>query len=211
MAKTKIGGVILAGGQSRRMGGGDKALLDLAGRPMLAHVIEGLKLQAAPLAISANGDPARFRFTGLPVLPDTVPGFVGPLAGVLAGLRWARALGEASHIVTVPADAPFIPPDLVRRLHEASLMSPAGLAVASSNGRSHPVVALWPMGLAEALEAALRRGEKKVQAFVESARAVRVDFQAVSLGERTIDPFFNANTPEDLCVAREIARERRAP
>jgi molybdopterin-guanine dinucleotide biosynthesis protein A len=196
-------GVILAGGQSRRMGGGDKALLDLGGKPMLAHVIERLAAQAQPLAISANGDPARFKSFGLPVIADTGSDFAGPLAGVLAGLQWARTEG-ASSVVTVPSDAPFIPMDLVQRLRDTALSSPSRFAVAASGGRIHPVIGLWPLDMAEVIEAALGRDERKVQAFVQKAGAVVVSFEDVSIGEARVDPFFNANTPEELEAARNI-------
>jgi molybdopterin-guanine dinucleotide biosynthesis protein A len=197
-------GVILAGGQSRRMGGGDKALLDLGGRPMLAHVIARLAGQAQPLAISANGDPARFRPFGLPVIADAAGDFAGPLAGVLAGLRWARTAG-ASYIVTVPSDSPFIPLDLVARLRDAALSSKSRFAVASSGGRVNPVAGLWPMDMAEVIEAALARDERRVQAFVEKAGAAVVSFEDVLIGEARVDPFFNANTQEELQAARNIA------
>lgn len=212
-SRSGIAGVILAGGQSRRMGGGDKALLDLGGRPMLAHVIERLGAQAGPLAISANGDPERFRSFGLPVIADTVQGFAGPLAGVLAGLRWAAAEGHgATHVVTVPADAPFVPDNLVLRLTEARLTSLSGLVVAASGGRVHPVVGLWPLGIADVIAAALSRDERKVTAFVEAAGAGVVDFGQVAIGEVRVDPFFNANTPQELAAAREIvAASDRVP
>jgi molybdopterin-guanine dinucleotide biosynthesis protein A len=199
-------GVILAGGQSRRMGGGDKALLDLGGKPMLAHVIERLGAQARPLAISANGDPARFSSFGLPVIADAASDFAGPLAGVLAGLQWARMAG-ASHAVTAPSDSPFIPLDLVARLREAALASPSRFAVAASGGRVHPVVGLWPLDMAEAIAAALARQERKVQAFVQGAGAAVVNFEDVPIGEARVDPFFNANTPEELAAARSIAAD----
>jgi molybdopterin-guanine dinucleotide biosynthesis protein A len=205
-----IAGVILAGGQSRRMGGGDKALLDLGGKPMLAHVIARLAGQVQPLAISANGDPVRFRPFGLPVLADAAGDFAGPLAGVLAGLRWARTEG-ASFVVTVPSDSPFIPLDLVARLTDAVLSAPSRFAVAASGGRVHPVAGLWPIDMAEVIEAALARDERRVQAFVEKAGAAVVSFEDVSIGEARVDPFFNANTPEELQAARDIAAAERAP
>ena len=205
-----IAGVILAGGQSRRMGGGDKALLDLGGKPMLAHVIARLAGQVQPLAVSANGDPARFQSFGLPVIADAAGDFAGPLAGVLAGLRWARTEG-ASFVVTVPSDSPFIPLDLVARLTDAALSAPSRFAVAASGGRVHPVAGLWPIDMAEVIEAALARDERRVQAFVEKAGAAVVSFEDVSIGEARVDPFFNANTPEELQAARDIAAAERAP
>lgn len=133
-------GCVLAGGLATRMGGGDKTLRELHGRPLLAHILTRLAPQCAGLAISANGDPARFAAFGLPVWPDPLPG-MGPLGGVLAAL-------EASphpFVLTVPGDAPFLPPDLVARLHAGRGM--VTVAQAASRGRAHPVIALWPRGL----------------------------------------------------------------
>jgi molybdopterin-guanine dinucleotide biosynthesis protein A len=199
-----IAGVILAGGQSRRMGGGDKALLDLGGKPMLAHVIARLAAQAEPLAISANGDPERFKPFGLPVVADAGSNSEGPLAGVLAGLGWARTAG-ARYVVTVPSDAPFIPLDLVQRLREAARASASGFAVAASSGRVHPVAGLWTLDMADAIRTALAREERRVHAFIEKSGAAVVSFDDVSIGEARVDPFFNANTPEELQAARNIA------
>lgn len=184
----RIAAVILAGGQSRRMGA-DKALVRLAGRPLLAHVQRALAPQVAALAISANGDPARFAGFGLPVLPDTRP--LGPLSGVLAGLHWAAAQG-AEALVTAPVDAPFLPEDLVARLAEGGCDSPA---LAESGGRLHPALGLWPVALAGALEAFLASGAK-----------ARVRDFALAQGGRVVafpDParFLNLNTPEDLAGA----------
>src|SRR5579859_1574255 len=146
-------GLVLAGGLARRMGGGDKALLPLAGRPLLAHVLDRVRL--GPIAISANGDPARFSQFGLPVLPDGIPDQAGPLAGILAGLEWAAALPEVDHLISVPADTPFLPPDLVARLIAARDAADAEIALAASGGRLHPVVGLWPVALAADLRRAL--------------------------------------------------------
>lgn len=201
------GGLILAGGRSRRMGGGDKGLLDLAGRPMLARVIERLMPQVDALAINANGDPGRFTSFGLPVVADTVTGFAGPLAGVLAGMRWtATRLPGARHIATVTADAPFIPMDLVARLRMAVAGPPGVIAVAASGGEVHPVIGLWPLALADDLAAALQRGERKVQAWTERHGAITVEFPCVMVGSDRIDPFFNVNTPGELAEARRLAQ-----
>lgn len=187
-------GVILAGGRARRMGGGDKALLDLAGRPLAAHVAAQLAGHVAALALNANGDPARFARLGLPVLPDPVPGWPGPLAGVLAALDWAAGQG-ADAAVTAPADTPFLPPDLVPRLRAASGEGARPAVAAGPEGALHPLCALWPVRLAPALRAALDRGEAKVREFAAGQGAVTVAFTSEAA-------FFNVNTPEDLAAAR---------
>ena len=187
------------------MGGGDKGLLDLAGQSMLARVIAALGPQVGALAINANGDPARFAGYGLTVVPDTVDGFVGPLAGVLAGLRWAAAHAPgATHIASVSADAPFLPTDLVARLAAAILDRPAAIAIARSGGELHPVIGLWPVHLAEDLEAALTAGVRKVLAWTDRHGTVAVDFAFLDVAGAQIDPFFNANTPAELDEARRI-------
>ncbi|MFP4240198.1 MAG: molybdenum cofactor guanylyltransferase MobA [Rhodosalinus sp.] len=199
---TRPPGVILAGGRATRMGGADKPLLDLAGRPLIAHVIARLGPQCAGLAISANGDPARFAAFGLPVLPDETPGFPGPLAGVLAGLDWAAAQGAAA-IVTSAADTPFLPRDLCSRLVAAA--GPSGLAVAAAEDaegglRRHPTCALWPVALREALRAALAAGERRVGLWAEAQGAGVAVFDGTEG-----DPFFNVNRPEDLDRAARLA------
>src|SRR6185436_2052358 len=146
---TDVTGVILAGGLSRRMGGGDKGLLELAGRPMLAHVVCRLRPQVGAILVNANGDPARFAPLGLPVVPDTVGGFVGPLAGVLAGMRWSAVNApDARWIVTAAGDAPLLPGDLVAQLAAAVASRPGAIALAQSHGELHPVIGLWPVALA---------------------------------------------------------------
>lgn len=195
-------GVILAGGQARRMGGGDKGLLPLGGRRVIDHVIERLRPQCGALAINANGDPARFAALGLPVLPDPVPNQPGPLAGILAAMDWAAALGAES-VVTVAADTPFLPRDLVARLAAAAT---AGGCVAESPDsagrmRAHPTVGLWPVRSREALTAAIAAGERRVGVWADTSGAGRARF-AAAFG----DPFFNINTPEDLVVAERLVR-----
>ncbi len=195
-------GVILAGGRATRMGGGDKGLLPLAGGRILDHVIAGLAPQCAPMAINANGDPARFADFALPVLPDPLPDHPGPLAGVLAALDWAAGLG-ADAVITVAADTPFLPPDLAARL--AAAAGPEGLAIAASPDatgqvRAHPTFGLWPTALRHDLLGALERGTRKVMAWVEGHRAGRAVWPS-----RPFDPFFNINTPEDLAEAKRIA------
>ena len=141
-----VAGVLLAGGKSRRMGGGDKGMLEIGGKPMLAHVIERIQPQAAPLVINANGDPARFAEFQLPVVADPIDGHVGPLAGVLAGLKWATLNApDCPYIITVSTDAPLIPDSLVARLQNALREGDGAIALASSGGNLHPVIGLWPV------------------------------------------------------------------
>ncbi|MGD9864291.1 MAG: molybdenum cofactor guanylyltransferase MobA [Pseudodonghicola sp.] len=195
-------GVILAGGLSARMGGGDKALQDLGGRPVLAHVIGRLAPQVADLALNANGDPARFARFGLPVLADPVAGHPGPLAGILAGLDWAAARG-ADSIVTAAADTPFFPCDLVPRLLLAGEGMAQPLVLAASRDAAgallQPTFGLWPVALRAELRAALGRGTRKVRRWAEEHGARVAEFPVVRF-----DPFFNVNTPEDLERAREL-------
>lgn len=200
-----VTGVILAGGQARRMGGGDKGLLDLAGKPMLAHVIQRLAPQVARLVLNVNGDPLRFAAFALPVVADAIPSHDGPLAGVLAGMRWAvDARPSARRIVTVSTDMPFLPEDLAVRLLAAIDASSPAIALASSGGRVHPVAGLWPVALAPDLATALGGGERGVMAWADRHDTVAVDFPFVKIGDRSIDPFFNVNTPEDLAHARRL-------
>ncbi|MCV2883037.1 molybdenum cofactor guanylyltransferase MobA [Actibacterium sp. XHP0104] len=188
-------GVILAGGRSTRMGGQDKATLRLAGRPMLAHVRDRIEPQVAGLAISAGPDPARFADAGLPALADA--GDQGPLAGILAGLDWVADQGGA-HMVSVAVDTPFFPCDLVPRLLLAS-EGAAPIAMAASDGRLHPVFALWPVALRDDLRAALGEGQRKVRHWAQGHGIAQADF-AVS----GVDPFFNLNTPQDLARAEAL-------
>ena len=210
MNKFNITGVVLAGGQSRRMfpdnpGGGDKSLRDLTGRPMLAHVLDRLSPQVDRVILNGNGDPARFAAFGLPVVPDPIAGFVGPLAGVLAGMEWCVANAPAStHIVTVSADAPFIPSDLISRLVEGSMTSPSSIAIARSRGKLHPVIGLWPLVHAGELRTALTAGVRKVLAWTDRHGTVAVDFPLTQIAGREIDPFFNANHPEELAEAGRL-------
>lgn len=197
----RVPAVILAGGRATRMGGGDKGLRLLHGRPILAHVIERLARQCHPLALNANGDPARFAGYGLPVLPDPLPGHPGPLAGVLAGMDWAAGLG-ASHVISAAADTPFFPLDLARRLWAAR--SGAGLALAATreDGRlmRQPTFGIWPVALRDDLHAALEGGLRKIVLWTEAHGAGVAEFPMGAC-----DPFFNINTPED--VARAEAME----
>ena len=201
LSNTPVAGVILAGGLSRRMGGGDKGLRALGGRPILAHVIERARPQVASLVLNANGDPARFAAFGLPVVPDGIEGFPGPLAGVLAGLDWARETApDCTWVASFAGDAPFLPRDLVARLLAATADAGAELACARSGGQEHPVVGLWPVRLADALRRALTgEGMRKVDRWTARYRLAVVDF-----ADMPVDPFFNANTPEDLAEAERL-------
>ena len=196
----KIAGVLLAGGQSQRMGGGDKNLRLLGGRPMLARVIERAKPQVDALVLNANGDPQRFASFGLPVISDSITGFAGPLAGVLAGLDWAAEhVPEAELVASFATDAPFFPRDLVSQLAVALEAGGFDLACAQSNGQTHPVFGLWPVSLREALREALAGGMRKVDLWTERYKLVEVEFLA-----EPVDPFFNANHPGDLAEAERL-------
>ena len=192
-----IVGLLLAGGLARRMGGGDKALRPLGDRTLLDHVIDRVRPQVAALVLNANGDPARFAPFGLPVAADSIADFAGPLAGVLAGLDWAAAnRPDCRLIVSVPTDAPFLPRDLVARLLDGMDAAGAELACAASGGQPHPVVGLWPVRLRDELRAALaEEGIRKVDRWTAHHRLATVDFQEEIAG---LDPFFNANRPDDL-------------
>jgi molybdenum cofactor guanylyltransferase len=201
-AREHVVGILLAGGKSSRMGGGDKCLLPLAGRPILAHVIERLKPQVAELIISANGDPARFSAFGLPVVEDRLDFYAGPLAGILAGLEWARTnRPESRFAITAASDTPFLPADLVDRLRSASGEGEANLVVARSAEGMHPVFGLWHVTLAPDLDASLMSGDRKVSDWVRQHQAREVMFPPVKIEGRTIDPFFNVNRPDELAAA----------
>ncbi|HQU68004.1 MAG TPA: molybdenum cofactor guanylyltransferase MobA [Albidovulum sp.] len=208
-ASQRVPAVILAGGRGARMGGADKALLPLAGRPLVAHLIARLAPQCARIAINAGGDPGRFAFTGLPVLGDEMQGQPGPLAGILAALDWAAGLG-ASAVVTAAVDTPFLPTDLVPRLRGAA--GPSGAAVAASPDaegemRLHPVFGLWPVAARDGLRAWLAAGDRKVMLWAQSQRVGVAEFSALPF-----DPFLNVNTPEDLSLAESLAvRSRPGP
>lgn len=207
-------GVLLAGGQARRMGGGDKCLVELGGKPLLAHAIERLRPQVDILLLNANGDPARFAKFGLPVVADSVEGFAGPLAGILAGMEWARAhqpharVPDASVIVSVATDTPFFPLDLVAKLREASRGHDEALAVASSGTGEHYAFGLWPTALLPDLRMALAEGRRKAADFVHEHGAITVTFEAGRVGAESIDPFFNINRPEDLARAEALLQAR---
>ncbi len=173
------------------MGGGDKFLVDLCGRPLIEHVIERLRPQVDALAISANGDPSRIP-SEFPIVPDTAPSR-GPLSGLRAGLLWARDVRGTTHLVTSAADTPFLPKDLVARLHAAGADR---VALACSGGRRHPTFGLWRVDVIDELEAFLvAQSQDRVSDFAARCGAVDVDFD-------DDDAFFNINTPQDLAAAR---------
>ncbi|MBI3700829.1 MAG: molybdenum cofactor guanylyltransferase MobA [Afipia sp.] len=195
-------GVLLAGGLARRMGGGDKPMKTIGGRTILDRVIERLAPQCDGLILNANGDPARFASFGLPVVPDTVEGFAGPLAGILAALDWTAAnKPNIEWVLSAATDCPFLPRDLVSRLQDARIDEGAQLAVAASGEQTHPVVGLWNVNLRDELRHAL---------VVEDIRKIdrwtaRYKLATVAWPVEPIDPFFNANTVEDIAEAERIA------
>lgn len=200
-----IHGVILAGGLARRMGGGDKAMHPVAGRPLMDRVIERLRPQVTAIALNANGDPARFAALGLPVIPDSIADHPGPLAGVLAGMDWAAAQG-AAHILTVAADTPFFPTDLGARLAAiATPEAPIVLAATPDPKRGlarHPTFGLWPVALRDDLRAALHEGVRKVVLWTDRHGSGMAEFPVTPF-----DPFFNVNTPDDMATAEQMAKE----
>ncbi len=197
----KFLGLLLAGGQSRRMGGGDKALRLLGGVSLLDRVVERLRPQVAALVLNANGEPSRFARFGLPVAADNVADFAGPLAGVLAGLDWAAAhRPDCAYVASVATDTPFLPRDLVAQLARGLDEAGADLACAASGGRSHPVFGLWPVRLREDLRrAVVEEGVRKVDLWTARHRLVTVAF-----ADHPFDPFFNANRPEDFTAAEAL-------
>jgi len=200
----KIVGLLLAGGQSRRMGGGDKTLRLLAGQTLLDRVIDRVRPQVDALVLNANGDPSRFARFGLPVVADSIADFAGPLAGILAGLDWTAAdRPDCAFVVSLATDAPFLPADLVARLVEGMNSQGAELACAASGGQPHPVIGLWPVRLRGELRQALIAEEiRKVDVWTARYPLATVDFPIT-----TIDPFFNANRPEDLDRAAALLGE----
>ncbi len=195
-------GVLLAGGLARRMGGGDKPMRQIGGRTILDRVIARLSPQCDGLILNANGDPARFAAFGLPVIADPVEDFPGPLAGILAALDWtATHRPDVTWILSAAGDCPFLPRDLVARLHRARAEQDAQLAVASSGGQTHPVIGLWHVGLREDLRHALVVEEmRKIDRWTARYKLATVDWPTEPL-----DPFFNANTVEDIADAERLA------
>jgi molybdopterin-guanine dinucleotide biosynthesis protein A len=195
--------VVLAGGLARRMGGGDKPLRTIGGKPLLDHLLARLAPQVPAVILNANGDPARFASYGLAVVPDGLPDHPGPLAGILAALDQAAA----SHpglpwVVSVTGDAPFIPADLVERLHAARESADVPLVCARSGGQTHPPIGLWPVALREELRRALLAGERKIDRWTARFGCAHADWPA-----EPFDPFFNANAPEDLAFAERLLQE----
>ena len=197
-------GLVLAGGLARRMGGGDKALIDIAGRAILDRVLETLTPQCDGIILNANGDPQRFARFGLPVVQDDIPDFAGPLAGILAGLDWASThRPDIEWMVSVPGDCPFLPADLVPRLHATRAEDRTKLACARSGEWRHPVVGLWNVALRDDLRHALVEEDlHKIEVWTS-----RHGIAIAEWPDKPVDPFFNVNTPEDRARANEIARD----
>jgi molybdopterin-guanine dinucleotide biosynthesis protein A len=195
-------GLVLAGGLARRMGGGDKALIRIGGETILERALARLMPQVAGIVLNANGDPARFAAFGLPVVGDSVPDFAGPLAGVLAGLDWVAANKPAAEwMVSVPGDCPFLPLDLVARLHGARSAEHKRLACAHSGDWRHPVVGLWPVALREDLRHAITVDNlRKIEVWTARHGVALADWPV-----EPVDPFFNVNTPEDVESATRLA------
>jgi molybdopterin-guanine dinucleotide biosynthesis protein A len=199
---TKPLGLVLAGGLARRMGGGDKARIRIGGATILERVLARLTPQCVAVILNANGDPARFADTGLPVVPDSVPGFAGPLAGILAGLEWAAAnRPDIADVASVPGDCPFLPGDLVARLSAARAAAGVPLACARSGDWRHPVVGLWPVALRDDLRHALVDEDlRKIEIWTARHGVAVADWP-----DAPVDPFFNVNTPEDAAAAEKMA------
>jgi molybdopterin-guanine dinucleotide biosynthesis protein A len=194
--------VLLAGGLARRMGGGDKPMRRIGGRTILERVIARLEPQCDGLVLNANGEPARFAEFGLPVIADSVANVPGPLAGILAGLDWTAAnRPDVAWLLSAAADCPFLPRDLVARLHRGRIEQNARLAVAASGGRSHPVIGLWSVALRDELRHALVAEDvRKIDRFT-----ARYPIATVTWPAEPLDPFFNANTTDDLAEAERLA------
>ena len=208
MSNNSVCGLLLAGGQSRRMGGGDKCLRMLGGQTVLARILHIVRPQVGPLVLNANGDGTRFADYDLPVASDVVDGFAGPLAGVLTGLEWALANApECQWVASFACDAPFAPHDLVDRFLAAIESGGADLACASSGGRDQPVFGLWPVRLANELRAAvIDEDMRKVDVWTARYRLVRVDWPTAP-----VDPFFNVNRPDDLDAAERLLINTGSP
>lgn len=200
-------GVVLAGGLSRRMGGTDKALLPLAGRPLVQHATERLAPQCESVILNANGDPFRFSSMTLPIVPDSIPDHPGPLAGILAALEWSVTQGpDIAWVVSAPADTPFIPHDLVLRLHEACSETCKPIACAASGSQAHFAVGLWPVSLRHDLRHALvDQGVRSIRDWLNRHGHVEASWPV-----EPVDPFFNINTPEDLKHAEVLAQKEKA-
>jgi molybdopterin-guanine dinucleotide biosynthesis protein A len=204
-SRAQILGVVLAGGTSRRFGGGDKGLADLGGQPVLSHVVERFGPQVARLILNVNGDASRFASFDLPKIADAENPGLGPLSGILAALDWQSVHApDCIAIATVSADVPFLPADLIARLNERR---GDGIAIAISGGRRHPTIALWPRSARDVVAKALARRDLSVNALTERLNAVAVEFPMRNIGGSEIDPFFNINTRDDLATASALLRE----
>jgi molybdopterin-guanine dinucleotide biosynthesis protein A len=199
-------GLVLAGGLARRMGGGDKALIRVGDQAILDRVLARLAPACATVVLNANGDPQRFARYGLPVVPDSVPDFAGPLAGILAGLDWiAEQAPKLAWMVSVPGDCPFLPADVVARLHAVRSEQDKPLACAQSGDWRHPVVGLWPVALREDLRrAVIDEGLRKIEVWT-----ARHGVAIATWSDKPIDPFFNVNTPEDAAQAERLTQAAR--
>jgi molybdopterin-guanine dinucleotide biosynthesis protein A len=195
-------GLVLAGGLARRMGGGDKGLIRIGRETILERALGRVGPQCAGVIINANGDPARFARFGLPVVADDIAGFAGPLAGILAGLDWLAANEPAiGWLASVPGDCPFLPRDLVRRLHAARVAAGVPLACAKSGDWRHPVVGLWRVDLrADLRRAVVAEGLRKIEVWTARHGVALAEWPA-----EPVDPFFNVNTPEDAAQAQRFA------
>lgn len=204
MTKAQPLGLILAGGLARRMGGGDKTLVEINGKPILNRVLERMSTQCARVVLNANGDPSRFASYGLPVIPDDVADFPGPLAGILAGMEWAAEhMPDTADIVSVPGDSPFLPFDLVDRLEEVRTQSGKSIACAMSGDWRYPVVALWPVKLRHDLRDAItKEGLRKVEVWM-----ARHGIALAEWPDEPVDPFMNVNTPDDVALAQSISTQ----
>lgn len=202
-----VAGVLLAGGKSRRMGGVEKALMRVGDRTLIARAAQRLSPQVSHLIVNANGDPARFAGLSLEVVPDETQERLGPLAGILTALDWFAAHTPAvTSMVSLPADTPFVPANLVARLQDALNEGPrARVAVAQSRERRHPTVALWNLETAADIRASLDRGDRKAEAMIDRLGAVAVPFPDFEIGGNAVDHFFNVNTPDDLDIAKTVA------
>jgi molybdopterin-guanine dinucleotide biosynthesis protein A len=195
--------ILLAGGQARRMGGGDKNLMMLAGKPVLQHILDRVDFDNRPLMLNANGDPSRYADFGLLVCADVIDGYAGPLAGILTGLEWmAKHHSDCTHMISLATDAPFLPTDLVAKL-EASLDLGVDIVQAMSMSRRHPVFAIWPVALTGALrQAVVDEGLRKIDDFTDRYECVTVEF----VGEP--DPFMNLNRPDDFDLAIQFLQTK---
>lgn len=199
-------GVILAGGRSSRMGGGDKFLLDIDGTTMLQMVIDQLSPSLPHLLISANGDLARLESYNLPVVADEIEGFAGPLAGIHAAMRWVEDnQPDCTHCLTTAADTPFFPKDYpAKMLAKLNASGPDHIIMAKSNGCHQPGFALWPISCRQALETALKDGLRKIRAFTDNQPNAVVEFENLTIKGEEIDPFFNVNEAADLELCRQL-------